>query len=190
MTTISLQTLALLLLNFIYIGLLPKIFFRRDGKFNLMWWITGSPLLVSAMALLFSFLGLLPLENLIVLPLWISVVAVALSAVSIGLISYTIGTHRVPLSLWHQNNDAPVHIVTWGAYKKVRHPFYTSFLLAQIAAFLLLPHLVTLIGLIWSFAVLSVTAAREERNLSASQFGQDYQAYMAQTGRFFPKLKA
>lgn len=188
--SINLQTLTLLLLNFIYIGLLPKIFFRRDGKFNLMWWVTGSPLLVNALALLFYYLGFLPLENLIVFPAWVSVMAVILSAASIGLMSYTIGTHRVPLSLWHQNNDAPVHIVTWGAYKKVRHPFYTSFLLAQIASFLLLPHVITLIGFVWSFAVLSVTAAREERNLSSSQFGKDYQSYMAQTGRFFPKLKA
>lgn len=187
--TLNLQTLTFLLLNFIYIGLLPKIFFRQDGKFNLMWWITGAPLFVNAFALLLSFIGLLPLEDLAVLPLWVSVVAVILSAASMALISYTIGTHRVPLALWHQNNDAPVHIVTWGAYKKVRHPFYTSFLLAQVASFLLLPHVVTLVGLVWAFAVLSVTAAREERNLSASQFGKDYQAYMINTGRFFPKLK-
>jgi protein-S-isoprenylcysteine O-methyltransferase Ste14 len=186
----NLQSLALLLVNFIYIGLLPKIFFRRDGKFNLMWWVTGAPLFLNAFSLLFRFLGLMKIPDLIILPESASVIAMILSAASIALMSYTIGTHRVPLSLWHQNNDAPVHIVTWGAYKKVRHPFYTSFLMAQLASVLLVPHILTVAGLIWAVVILNATAAREERNLSNSQFGKDYQVYITQTGRFLPKLKA
>jgi protein-S-isoprenylcysteine O-methyltransferase Ste14 len=123
------------------------------------------------------------------MPEWVSVVAVVLSAASIAFISYTIGTHRVPLSLWHQENDAPVHLVTWGAYRKIRHPFYTSFLMAQLASVLLLPSTVTMVGMVWALAVLNVTAAREERRLSQSQFGEDYKKYLAQAGRFWPKLR-
>ena len=34
----------------------------------------------------------------------------------------------------------------------------------------------------------NVTAAREEKRLSESEFGAEYRAYLQTTGRFFPKL--
>ena len=37
--------LPLILLNLLYIGLLPRIFFRKNGRFNLMWWATAAPFL-------------------------------------------------------------------------------------------------------------------------------------------------
>ncbi|MGZ3742403.1 MAG: methyltransferase family protein [Pseudobdellovibrionaceae bacterium] len=178
----------LLMINFAYIGLLPRIFFKKDGRYNLMWWITGGPLFINALTILLQQLGWLRLDVLWTLPLGGEIAVVALSAFSIGMISYTMGTHRIPLSLWHQNNDAPANIVTWGAYKYVRHPFYSSFIAAQLASILLLPHPITLVGMIWCLIILNRTAAREEKNLSASSFGAEYQSYIKTTGRFFPKL--
>jgi protein-S-isoprenylcysteine O-methyltransferase Ste14 len=179
---------ALLLVNFTYIGILPRIFFKKDGRYNLMWWMTGGPLFLNAIIILSQQVGWLNLETLWTLPLAGEIAVVILSAFSIGMISYTMGTHRIPLSLWHQNNDAPANIVTWGAYKYVRHPFYSSFIAAQIASVILLPNVITFIGMIWCLLILNRTAAREETNLSASSYGSAYQSYMKTTGRFFPKI--
>jgi protein-S-isoprenylcysteine O-methyltransferase Ste14 len=182
--------LGLMTLNYIYIGILPRIFFRGDGKYNLMWWTTAGPLFLNAIVIVLAYFGLMPGEAFLFEATTQTLIPAILSAVSIGLISYTLGTHRVPLALWHQRNDAPVNIVTWGAYKRIRHPFYTSFILSQIASTLAYPHLVTGLGLIWAIFILNSTAAREEKNLSASQYGEEYKEYIPKTGRFFPKLRA
>ncbi len=185
---IQVSLLTLLVLNYIYVGILPRIFFRGDGRYNLMWFITAGPIFLNAIVIFLAQFGFIPGEALILNSTVQSIVPAILSTVSVGLISYTLGTHRVPLALWHQKNDAPVNIVTWGAYKRIRHPFYTSFILLQIASLIAFPHIVTGIGLIWCVSILNATAAREERNLSQSQFGDEYKAYMPKTGRFIPKL--
>ena len=106
---------------------------------------------------------------------------------SIALITYTIGTHRVPLALWHQDNDAPQSIVTYGAYKHVRHPFYSAFLLALAGAVVGCPHPGTLACLVYAVLMLRHTARKEEHNLSNSEFGEEYRAYVSRTGRFIPR---
>ena len=187
---ISFPLLVLLLCDFIAIGLLPILFFRRDGEINLRWLATGAPFFVVLAALLLGQVGLLDAlyhaqgQVLIAMQL----VAVLLSIVSVALIAMTVGTHRVPLALWHQDNDDPVQLVTWGPYARIRHPFYTSFLLAFAAAVIALPHALTAACLIYGVVALSITARREERRLAASEFGAEYCEYMTITGRFFPRL--
>lgn len=181
--------LTLLLCNFAAIGLLPLLFFK-DGQYNLRWFATGWPFFAIPVALLLGAFGLL--EPVAAIPaglqLTSQVMAVVLSTASIALIAMTVGAHRVPLALWHQDDDAPVEIVTWGPYAQVRHPFYTSFIVAFIAALLAFPNLVVFGCLAWGTAALAVTARREEERLSGSGFGGEYQEYMATTGRFFPGI--
>jgi protein-S-isoprenylcysteine O-methyltransferase Ste14 len=114
--------------------------------------------------------------------------SVVLCAGSIALIAFTLGTHRIPIALWHQENDAPRHIVTWGAYSRVRHPFYASFLVCLVGTVLALPHAGTIATLAYAIVALNLTAAREEKRLAASQFGEEYRQYMGRTGRFWPRL--
>lgn len=180
----------LLLLNFAYIGILPRIFFKKDGRYNLMWWVTAGPLFLNALVILSQYIGFIDLSPYWILSDFGVLGTVVLSSFSIGMISYTMGTHRIPLSLWHQNNDAPVNVVTWGAYKYIRHPFYSSFITTQIASVLLLPHIVTFSAMILCLLILNQTASREERRLSESNFGSEYKNYMTQSGRFFPKFGA
>jgi protein-S-isoprenylcysteine O-methyltransferase Ste14 len=180
--------LFLLLLNFALIGVLPKVFFRRDGSLNVRWWLTALPFgvcpvfIVLAVSVGWQSLAPEAWRG------WLALAAVALDAASIALISSTLGTHRIPLALWHQDNDAPRHIVTYGAYGRIRHPFYAAFILAFLAALCSYPHWVTLAALGYGFAILNVTAGREERRLCASEFGAEYQEYTTRTGRFFPRL--
>ena len=189
---ISIPLLTLVLCNFVAIGLLPKLFFRSDGSYNLRWLATGAPFFVVPVALLSGQFEILQPLTVATGPALVGsqVLAVLLCTLSIGLITMTVGGHRVPLALWHQANDAPVQLVTWGAYARIRHPFYTSFLLAFAAAALAFPHAVTFACLFYGGIVLTVTAQREERRLSNSEFGKDYRDYMTVTGRFFPSLRS
>jgi len=183
-TGITLQVL----INFLVIGLLPFIFFRRDGHFNLAWLATAAPFFVTSVALLLAMIRViqpLAVPATALLPL----LAVPLSALSVGLIGFTLGTHRVPLALWHQDNDAPRELVTRGAYARVRHPFYSAFLLAFVAACLVLPHGITLASTVYAAIAMTLTAKREEQRLATSEFGREYLDYMKQTGRFWPRLR-
>lgn len=185
----STGTFVLLIANFAYIGVLPFVFFRRDGKLNLMWWLTASPLFASSGLIAMSYLGLLtPWYPPDMAFIWEGLAAF-LAAVSVGLISFTLGTHNRRLALWHQDNDRPEHLVTQGAYKRIRHPFYSSFIAALVASAVVCASpwavAISLIGV----CVLNATAAREEKRLLASAFGTEYRQYLARSGRFFPSMK-
>jgi steroid 5-alpha reductase family enzyme len=179
----------LFILNLIFIGLLPKIFFRRDGRFNLMWWVTASPFLICAIILMLAKAEYITPFRFNGWTRWLDLASVPFSVASIALLFFTLGTHRIPIALWHQDNDAPKHIVTYGAYRRIRHPFYASFILALLGALIFCPHWGTLYALLHGVTVLNLTAAREERRLSTSEFGNEYREYIQQTGRFWPRFK-
>lgn len=184
----ELSLIVLTVINFIYVCILPFVFFKGDGTFNLMWCLTASPYVIYPCLIVAGYLGYIdPLFVMTNNPL-VTIVLVLFISISIGLISMTVGGHRVPLSLWHQDNDAPVNIVTYGAYKRVRHPFYTSFIICLTCGFIIFPHYSTLIVTIYGYIILNLTAIREEKRLSISDYGEEYQKYMTTTGRFFPKV--
>lgn len=179
--------LLLLVLDFTLVAISPRIFFK-PGALNLRWWLTSAPV------------GLCPIFVAVCLMLhvrpevpasWLEttgLIAVVLFAASIGVFTLTVGTHRVPISLWHQTNDDPQHIVTWGAYRRVRHPFYLAYLLAFTGALLAFPYWGTLVFLVYMVTRLNALAAREEAKLSASTFGNEYRQYITRTGRFLPPV--
>ena len=186
----NLGALWLVLLNYIAIGALPTVFFRRDDGLNLMWWITAWPFFFNPLLLVAGYFGFVEARFEVPPPLGSvkTLLVTTLSACSLTLIGFTVGTHRTPVSLWHQKDDAPVIIVQHGAYRWVRHPFYTAFLIVFIATWVLLPAPWTSVTLIYGFLILNFTAAGEEKRLSKSEFGDEYAAYMKRTGRFWPRL--
>ncbi|SON61450.1 hypothetical protein MSIMFI_02960 [Mycobacterium simulans] len=181
--------LVLYVLNFLMIIVTPRIFFRKDGAFNLRWWLTALPFGLCPAALVVAWVtGLAPYRP----RSWDApseLLAVLLAAGSLSLLFFTLGTHRVPISLWHQVNDAPRHIVTEGAYRRIRHPFYASYLLAVTGAVVFFPHWTTIALAIYVGVVLNATAAKEERKLLGSEYGTEYAQYLARTGRFVPRLR-
>ncbi|MFQ5930814.1 MAG: methyltransferase family protein [Nitrospiraceae bacterium] len=183
--------LLLILVNFLFIGILPVIFFKRGGSLNLMWWLTAAPYFICVILLTASFLRIYP-------PVTeydggfiriLGLIAVVVSTASIFLIAYTLGTHRRPIALWHQTNDATEELVTYGAYGRIRHPFYAAFLLALLAALIFSPQLGTLATFVYGLLIMNYTAAKEERRMRGSQFGAEYEAYIGRTGRFVPRLR-
>ncbi len=186
----------LLGLNFLYVGLLPKIFFREGGNFTPMWFVTAAPWGIAPVLFIAMYFN--ALEPLIdpasAVYAGMTIIGVALCCISIAMISMTIGTHRVPLALWHQDpdNDKPQGIVIWGSYKYIRHPFYSAFIVAFIGAILIVPHWsIVALGL-YTFLLLNYTASKEEKRLSKEEggVGAEYTKYMEHTGRFIPKLSS
>jgi protein-S-isoprenylcysteine O-methyltransferase Ste14 len=184
----SKPVLLLILLNFASVGLLTAFFFRKVTRLGVRWWATALPFLICpAFLITAAATGLAPTTP----GGWaaeLNLAAVAFSSLSIALMYLTWGTHRIALRLWHQDAEEPGHLVTSEPYGIIRHPFYTSYLLAFAAAASLFPHWVTLFLLGYVSCVLTITATQEERRLSASAFGPQYRQYMAQAGRFFPHL--
>ena len=165
------------------IGLLPRIFFRR-GQLNGRWWLTAAPFAASGAALLLAPGGHV---DPVIESAAGDALAIVLACGGVALIRWTLATHQRPVSLWHQENDRPDALVTSGAYARVRHPFYASFLLVLLACALAVPHALTLGALTAAIPLLDRTAAREERRLTRA-FGRPYVAYMRRTGRFVPQL--
>jgi len=185
---VSSQYLVLAALNLGFIGLLPHIFFDERGQKNAMWWATAAPFFAAGAVLVLCFTGVWQPWYLPGGAFFNESIAVPFACASIALIAFTIGTHRVPLALWHQDDDAPRSIVTFGAYKYVRHPFYSAFLLALTGTLIACPHPGTIACLVYAGLMLQYTARGEERKLSSSEFGEEYRSYLARTGRFLPRL--
>lgn len=78
-------------------------------------------------------------------------------------------------------------LVTTGPYRYVRHPFYLSVLLAVLANSLMAANWYLMVTGALIFALMFVRTPIEEAKLLA-RFGDSYRAYMARTGRFWPKL--
>jgi len=168
--------------------LLPVIFFRRDGRPTPMWLLTALPYAL-APAVTWGVFGN-GLAGHTAYNSYLAYVGVVLSGVSIFMIAQTIGTHRVPLALWHQQpeREVPSQIVDWGIYRYIRHPFYSAFMVLMIANTLIAQHLLALLLLVYVAVILTLTARQEEKRLSAQpgKLGVHYRAYLRSTSRFFP----
>ena len=112
---------------------------------------------------------------------------VAMYAVSLGLFWLTLYTHK-GIRLSHAfSDDCPLHLVTHGPYRLVRHPFYASYLAAWLAGCIgitlfLLPTFIVMYNLYRSAAL------QEERKYSRSILAAQYEKYRLTTTMFFPRL--
>jgi protein-S-isoprenylcysteine O-methyltransferase Ste14 len=179
-------------LGYLTMYALPHLFFRGDAehRFNLRWWITSLPFATAPVALILSYLGRAPalLAADTGAARVLELMAVPLLAGALALIAATVASHRVPLALWHQHDDAPRSIVTHGPYRWVRHPFYVSFLLLLAGSAMITRDVIALGSFGLGLAILTWTARREEQRLATSAFGADYVSYLGRTGRFVPRL--
>ena len=172
----------------IWIGILPRVFFR-PGRFTPMWWLTALPFFIAAVVLTLALLGFVEpwFNEHGELAQTLSLVSVVGSLTACALMTTSAAAHRVSPALWHQVNDEPVDFVCWGPYRYIRHPFYSAYLLVLLSAMLCFPHPVMLAVFGYACLLLGHTAAKEERNLLASRFGPGYANYHAHTGRFLPR---
>jgi protein-S-isoprenylcysteine O-methyltransferase Ste14 len=120
------------------------------------------------------------------LPLWLRWAGVAVCVTTLGLLAWTLR------SLGRNLTDTVVTrraatLVTHGAYRWVRHPFYGCVALVILASALMAANWFMLAcgAVVLSFFV--VRTKIEEEKLVA-RFGDDYRSYMRRTGRFVPRF--
>jgi protein-S-isoprenylcysteine O-methyltransferase Ste14 len=79
-------------------------------------------------------------------------------------------------------------LVTEGPYRCVRHPMYTALFLLGVGFLLLTSNWAVGAPLIVALPILVAVRIGDEETLMIEQFGDEYRAYMQQTGRFLPRL--
>ena len=78
-------------------------------------------------------------------------------------------------------------LVTQGPYRWVRHPYYVTAALIMGSTTLLTANYLIGVSSVLVLGLLAVRTPKEEQRL-IDRFGDDYRDYMAQTGRFLPKI--
>jgi len=122
------------------------------------------------------------------IPVWVRLFGVPVSAVGVVLLWWVLSTldRNFSMSLAIRQGQT---LVTDGPYRWVRHPMYTAFLAAFTGLVLVCANWFVALaaGLAYGAAMLIRTPG-EERML-IGEFGDEYRAYMARTGRFLPKVR-
>lgn len=83
---------------------------------------------------------------------------------------------------------AEATLITDGPYRWVRHPFYVTTALLMASVTVLAANWLIGAGSVLVLGLLAVRTPKEERML-IEKFGQQYQDYMKNTGRFIPRFK-
>lgn len=116
---------------------------------------------------------------------WAAVVVAFLAVPGIYWLFSSIGNNISPTHATRQDHQ----LITTGPYKWIRHPLYTFGFTFFLAISIVASLWWVTIGLLIPMAVLFWRTPQEEQNLIA-EFGDEYRAYMKQTGRYFPRLRS
>lgn len=121
------------------------------------------------------------------LPVWGRWIGVAVLGFAGTLLVWTfrcLGRNLTDTVVTRQQHSLIVH----GPYRWIRHPFYDAAALLTLAISLITANWFLLVTGLVLFCLLVVRTRTEEANLLA-RFGDSYRAYMAQTGRFVPRIR-
>lgn len=119
-----------------------------------------------------------------------SLVGAALLLLAFGLFWSAVWANLArPLTLAF-SEDAPAHLVTWGPYRRVRHPFYAAYLLAWLGGAAGAAEPLLLVSAVVMGGLYVDAARREERKFAAGPLAGAYAAYRRQAGLFWPVLRS
>jgi protein-S-isoprenylcysteine O-methyltransferase Ste14 len=79
-------------------------------------------------------------------------------------------------------------LVETGPYRWIRHPIYLAYLLSYVGGGLVASNLVLTVVPAAFYAILVGLRLPREEHVLAQQFGGQYQAYLAHTGRLLPRF--
>ncbi|MEZ0244749.1 MAG: isoprenylcysteine carboxylmethyltransferase family protein [Sphingomonas sp.] len=174
--------LLILALSFFYFFIAGAGTFRRQSGDDVGAGVAQLSLLVSG--------GVLPwmLGHRVPIALANGIVALALLAASLLLYEWSRRTlSRVgPSIAW--SGEVSDAVCDTGPYARIRHPIYTSYMLAFAAVAIALPMIATAAILLINAALYLHAALDDERSLARSVLSDDYARYRARTGMFFPRL--
>lgn len=122
------------------------------------------------------------------IPLWVRCSGVAVMIAALGLFWRA---HRDLDRNWSVTLEIRDghELVTTGIYRRIRHPMYAAIWLFSLAQAMLLENWVAGPAAVASFAVLYARRVPHEERMMRDYFGAAYDAYAANTGRLFPKLR-
>jgi protein-S-isoprenylcysteine O-methyltransferase Ste14 len=115
------------------------------------------------------------------------------TVISAGSLAILIGVGRKLAVRVYRLGADERQLMTTGLHRYVRHPFYLQFLLLPVGLFLLTLNYLALLVFIsyntlWGPRFITREADEEEAEMRR-RHGADYEAYIARTGRFFPRLR-
>jgi protein-S-isoprenylcysteine O-methyltransferase Ste14 len=91
------------------------------------------------------------------------------------------------LVFWGYHTLEYGRLVTWGPYRRVRHPVYLGYFIVFTGFLLTLLNLVALLPVLGIPG--EVRMATIEEQLLTKKYGDGYTHYQQETGKFFPKKK-
>ena len=84
--------------------------------------------------------------------------------------------------------DEKPRLVTSGIYSYIRHPGYLGFFGVAFGTFLIIPNILSLVLLLYTYIVIYGHTLEEEKKLMRI-YGKEYEQFKNDVGRFLPKLK-
>jgi protein-S-isoprenylcysteine O-methyltransferase Ste14 len=98
---------------------------------------------------------------------------------------HTIWTRRFGVG-W--GDHVPEKLCEAGPYRFIRHPIYLAYLVAFLAAFVALPHWITLSVLAATVALFTHAARNDEATIATSALAAEYADYRNRAGLFWPRF--
>ena|SRR3990167_268053 len=186
----EIAAITIICLNFAYIGYLILFFFAKKKSINLRVILCSLPLalwMIPCSGIYYNYLTPSIAVHSI-LYLCMTILGAECACGSIIILSLAWAAHQTPPCIWHQNNLQPQALITHGIYHYIRHPFYSAYVLSQIACLLIAPHPLQLCVLIWQITAIYYTATIEENQLLHGPLAKQYQQYQQITGQFIPHI--
>jgi protein-S-isoprenylcysteine O-methyltransferase Ste14 len=119
-------------------------------------------------------------------PLWAAGAIIAICSVVLYESARRVVTGRGFCSVL--SGEVPQAVCTVGPYRYIRHPVYTSYLLAFLAFVVAFPGLPSAAVFAANVMFFVFAAAHEERTIAHSPLAQAYAAYRRVAGMFLPRL--
>jgi len=114
---------------------------------------------------------------------WLAAICALICLLLTSLVWSRMGTRwRMAVSV--EGEQEPI---TDGPFRFVRHPIYALSMLLMFCSAAVVPNTPMLVIALVHLVLLQIKARNEEAHLLATH-GEVYRAYLARTGRFFPKL--
>jgi protein-S-isoprenylcysteine O-methyltransferase Ste14 len=154
--------------------------------------------IISKIASLLGLLGFVSMIGYVINPAWLAWASLSFPVwvrgvgIAVAVLGFTL-LQWAQVTLANSWSDTPrmmkeQTLITNGPYRFIRHPIYTAFILILSSTLFISSN--WLIGLCWAgMTILEVVSRINfEESLMIEYFGEQYQEYMKQTGKLFPKL--
>ena len=113
---------------------------------------------------------------------WIAAICAVICLLLTSLVWSRMGTRwRMAVSL-----EGEQELITDGPFRFVRHPIYALSMLLMLCSAIVVPNAPMIAVALVHLVLLQLKARNEEAHLLAKH-GEAYRAYLARTGRFFPR---